>query len=275
MTGLADLYINKNGNEVLLSEVVDLQGLHLLDMTPAAPQLTPNYYTNPGLDGQIPIGEATYGLRTLSVNFFFEGTDLHAFELDCKTIHTFFFERFSYYIRSTALPGFRYLVFPKPYDPTRLNIDDMTFTIDFDMPTGLREAYKTTLEVPDGVWPQGMNIPDNQTLIYTFSSDAFSVFNASDIDINPLKHHLLDITLTGVGTPVISNLDTGDVFKLNQPMYSGDTLVLNGYDPYLDNARCGRLTNHGVIRLQKGWNRFTITGCTDPVISFNTRFLYL
>jgi hypothetical protein len=279
MFAVPGLYINKNGIEQLLSEVADLHGLHVLNVTPAAPQLTPTYYQNPGLDGQMPIGDAVYGLRTLSVDFYFEGQDVYDFEMACKAIHGFFFERFPYYIRSTLMPGFRYMVLPKPYDPTRLNIADFTFTIDFDMPTGLREAFQTTLEAPmtydAEAWQLQMNLPVDQDLAYVFNASQFSVYNASDIVINPLKHHLLDIALTCVGTPTITNLDTSDSFTLNQAMSSSDALLLSGFDPYLNNTRCGRLTNHGVITLQKGWNRFSITGCSNPVTAFNTRFLYL
>lgn len=275
---LQDLYINKNGVEIPLSETADLYGLRFLDMSVSAPSITQNYITNPGLDGQIEAGTATFGMRTVSVNFLFKGDDLFAFELGCKTIHSFLFEREAYYIRSTLMPGFRYKVVPKPYDPTRISMTDMTFTIDFDLPTGFREAYKTTLEAAfeydSDAWQIGMNIPNDIDLNYVFNTTKFSVYNASDIDINPLKHQLLDIALTCVGTPTITNQTTGDVFTLNKAMTSSDTLLLSGFDPYLNNVRCGRDTNHGVITLAKGWNQFLITGCANPVTAINTRFLY-
>ncbi|WP_445505823.1 phage tail domain-containing protein [Niallia sp. 03091] len=278
MSILQDLYINKGDGEILLSEAADLKGLQFLDLSVSAPALTQNYITNPGLDGQLPSGKATYGPRTVSANFYFSGHDLFDFELACREIHRFFFEREAYYIRTTMMPGFRYLVMAKPYDPTRINITDMTFTIEFDLPSGFREAYKTTLEAPFTYdaesWQVGMNLPNVEDLSYVFNTLAFSVYNASDITINPLKHHLLDIALTCVGTPTIRNWTTGDIFHLDKEMTSSDALLLSGFDPYLNNQRCGRDTNHGVITLAPGWNNFSIASCSNPVIAFNIRFLY-
>lgn len=274
---LQDLYINKNGIETLLSETADLYGLQFLDMYVSAPVITQNYFTNPGMDGLIEAGTATFGMRTVSVNFLFKGNDLFDFELGCKAIHAFLFEREAYYIRSTLMPGFRYKVVAKPYDPTRINMTDMTFAVEFDLPTGFREAFKETLEAPftfdAEAWQMGMNLPTDD-LSYVFNTAQFSVYNASDIEINPLKHHLMDIALTCVGMPTITNLTTGDVFTLNRAMTASDALLLSGFDPYLNNVRCGRDTNHGVITLAKGWNQFAISGCTNPVTAINTRFLY-
>jgi hypothetical protein len=278
MSILQDLYVNKNGVETLLSKTADLFGLQFLDMAVSAPVITQNYITNPGLDGQIEAGTATFGARTVSVNFLFKGADLFDFELGCRSIHAFLFEREPYYIRSTLMPGFRYKVVAKQYDPTRINITDMTFTVDFDLPTGFREAWKETLEAPftfDGeAWQVGMNLPTADDLSYVFSSNNFSVYNASDIVINPLNHHTLDIALTCTGAPTITNQTTGDKFTYNKIMTSSDALLLSGFDPYLNNVRCGRDTNHGVITLAKGWNQFAVTGCSNPVIAFNIRFLY-
>ncbi|MDQ8092249.1 phage tail domain-containing protein [Bacillus amyloliquefaciens] len=279
MSILQDLIVEKNGKEQLLSETVDLRGLQFLDMTVSAPSITQNYLTNPGLDGQIEAGKAVYGARTVSANFLFKGRDLFDFELGCKAIHAFLFEREAYHIRTSLMPGIRYRVLAKPYETTRINMVDMSFTVEFDLPSGFREAVKTTLEAPfvfnDGSWQIGMNLPSDKELSYVFNTSEFSVLNASDITINPLKYNMLEIALTCVGKPVITNKTTGDVFKLNKEMNASDALLLDGFDPYLNNSRCGRDTNHGVITLAKGWNQFLITGCSNPVIAFNTRFLYL
>ncbi|MBL3628469.1 MULTISPECIES: phage tail domain-containing protein [Bacillus] len=279
MSILQDLIINKNGVEQALSKKVNMRGLQFLDMTVSAPSITPSYLTNPGLDGQIESGAAVYGARTVSVNFLFKGKDLHDFELGCRAIHAFLFSREAFYIRSTLMPAMRYKVRAKPYETTRLSLTDMTFTVEFDLPSGFREAFQTTQEADfsndAAAWPIGMNIPLDQPLFYTFKTNSFSVYNASEIVLNPLKHHLLDITLTCTGTPTITNKTTGDVFKLNKKMAASDTLLLNGCYPFLNGNRCGRDTNHGVITLAEGWNDFVLTGCENPVISFNTRFLYL
>ncbi|MED4846273.1 phage tail domain-containing protein, partial [Bacillus atrophaeus] len=163
MSILQDLIINKNGVEQALSKTVNMRGLQFLDMTVSAPSITPTYLTNPGLDGQIESGTAVYGARTVSVNFLFKGKDLHDFELGCRAIHAFLFSREAFYIRSTLMPAMRYKVRAKPYEMTRLSLTDMTFTVEFDLPSGFREAFQTTQEADfsndAATWPIGMNIP--------------------------------------------------------------------------------------------------------------------
>jgi hypothetical protein len=274
---MTDLYVNKDGTEVNLRDVADLQGLRFLGLTTSAPNLNNNYISNAGVDGNAIVGTSTFSMRTVTANFFFQGTDLYDFELACRSIWRFFYQREPYYIRSTAMPGIRYRVSPKPYDPSRINVITMTFSIEFDLISGFAESYGTTLDMftyDSELWQVGMNLP-SEDLQYVFSGvNQFSVYNASDIKIDPFQRHQLEIALTCVGTPTIQNLTTGDVFSMTTAMSSSDTLLIDGVDPYLNNVRCGRQTNHGVITLEKGWNQFSITGCYNPVIAFNFRFLY-
>ena len=66
--------------------------------------------------------------------------------MGCRAIHAFLFSREAFYIRSTLMPAMRYKVRAKPYETTRLSLTDMTFTVEFDLPSGFREAFQTTQE---------------------------------------------------------------------------------------------------------------------------------
>lgn len=276
MNILPELYINKSGTEIALSENVDLKGLHFLDLTVQSPQLTATYLTNAGLDGEIDVGEAIFGPRTVQANFYYEGTDIVDFELATHEIWKFFFQRDPYYIRSSLKPGIRYKVRPKPYDPTRLSVGSMTFTLEFDLPSGFGESLGTTLDMftyESDLWQIGQNLAVDRDLQYVFNTSSFSVFNASDIKIDPVQHHLLQIAMTCSGTPTIANKTTGDSFSMTSVSKS-DVLLIDGIYPYLNNVHCGRNTDHGIITLDPGWNEIEITGATNINISWLFRFLY-
>ena len=273
-----DLYINKTGTEVNISDVDDLHGLHFLDLVVSAPQLTGNYLTNPGLDGETELAPGVFGPRTISANFYFEGADLTDFELAARAIWSYFFERYQYYIRSTQNPGIRYKVRPKPYDPTMLNYAEMTFTLGFDLPSGFGESLGITLDMfsyDSELWQVGQNLPSDKDLQYVFTGSDFQIYNASDIDIDPRQHHELQIALTCSGTPKITNQTTGDTFQMTQSVLKSDVLLIDGAYPYLNNQRCGRQTNHGIITLSKGWNSIHIDNASNIDISFLFLFLYM
>lgn len=274
---MVDFYVNKNGSEVNIKDVTSVQGLDFLDMKVSAPNLTGSYQATPGLDGELDLG-ATYGARTIQANFYFEGTDLYDFELACRSLWSFFFERDPYYIRSGFNPGIRYYVRPKPYDPSRISVSQMTFTIEFDLLSGFGESLGTTQDpftYDAELWQAGQHLPDGQDLSYTFTENNFSVYNAGDITIDPIQHHELKITITCDGKPIITNVSTGDMFSMNSDISKTDTLTIDGIYPYLNNVHCGRSTNHGIITLAKGWNQFSISGASNISISFLFRFLYM
>ena len=251
-----DLLVDKGDGWINIKDVVALSGLRFYGLTVQPPQLTGTYQTNPGRDGELDLGQSVFGPRTITATFYFKGQDLTDFELGCRDIWAYFYERDAYYIRSTLNPGIRYLVRAKPYDPSRLAVINLRFDLEFDLLSGFGESTGTTLDMftyDAELWQIGMHLPNGEDLQYVFNANNFRVYNASDIVIDPLQHHEFQIALTGSGTPTITNTTTGDVFKLTQAMTADDTLLIDGIYPYLNNNRCGRLTNHGILTLAKGW----------------------
>jgi hypothetical protein len=275
---MADLYVNKNGTWVNIKDEPSLQGLTFFGLTVQSPQPVTSYQTNPGVDGEIDPGNAGFGPRTIEARFFFAGEDLTDFELACRDIWSYFYERDPYCIRSSANPAIRYRVRAQPFDPNRIAVITMQFSIVFDLLSGFGESIGTTLDMftyEAGLWQYGMHLPNGRDLAYVFNTSSFKVYNASDIDINPMQHHELQIALTCEGTPTVTNKTTGDVFQMKQAVTKDDVLLLNGIYPYLNDNRCGRLTNHGIITLKrKAWNDIEITGVTNIDISWMFHFLY-
>lgn len=102
---------------------------------------------------------------------------------------------------------------------------------------------------------------------YSFSSNSFSVWNFSDVRIDPERRgHPLKITIKGssVGKLKITNLTTGDEFMYNKPI-SNSTITLDGVNPTLDGKGCLVDTDYGIITLQIGKNNFTMENFAGTV----------
>lgn len=102
---------------------------------------------------------------------------------------------------------------------------------------------------------------------YSFSSNNFSVWNFSDVRIDPERRgHPLKITIKGssVGNLKITNTTTGEAFTYKKPI-SNSTLVIDGVNPTLDGKGCLMDSDYGIITLQIGQNNFTLENFSGTV----------
>ena len=268
------MYLLKEGkNELTIS---DFHGLHFTGFTLQSPQPTQNYKQRTSQDGEYQIGDVIFGPRTVKADFYWETEGDYDFELACSEIWRVMFSRSVMRIRDNRTPYQVMYVYAKPFDITRVSYYDMTFSVEFDLPSGFRQSIAWSDKLAENL-QFGMTLPTNSTLQYEFTDKSFKVYNPSDIAIEPYdKRHQLDIIVTGQGLPNVTNHTTGDNFQMTSGNLSdGDKLIIhNGVQYTLNGNPIERNTNHGTINLAMGWNEFTVTGCSKSNITFSFPFLY-
>ncbi|MBF2387850.1 phage tail family protein [Listeria welshimeri] len=271
---MSDLFLEIAGENYSLSK--QFPGIYVQEVGRQGPQMNVNSSEISGVDGVIP-GNVSFSPFVFSVQCNLQALDIPDYHLAVKEIYEFIFQREKYYIWSDMMPGIRYAVYPKPFDFNRETDRIALLTLEFIVYKGYAESRGTTLDpltFEANKWQIGMNIRNSENSAYIFNSNKFRLYNASSENINPLMHHELDIALTAVGNLIIDNLTTGDSFQYNKSLKKTDVLLLTGVYPYVNDVRCGKNTNHGVITLAKGWNEFEIKGVTNINVAFNFSFIY-
>lgn len=277
MSILPEMYLLKEGKNEL--RIGSYHGLHFTGFTMQSPQPITNYKSRTSQDGEYQNGDIIFGPRTVTAGFYFETQGDYDFESACREIWKVMFSRKVMRIRDNREPALVMYVYAKAFDITRVSYYDMTFSVEFDMPSGFRESIVLSDELgkQDGAAQMDMNLPTDTALSYVGTTGNFKIYNASDVDVEPYnKRHQLDITIQCAGAPVLTNKTTGDVFQLSTgTMKAGDKLVIhNGVQYSLNDQPIEKSTNHGTINLTVGWNEFTVTGCSDFQITFSFPFIY-
>ncbi|MBC1470781.1 phage tail family protein [Listeria seeligeri] len=271
---MSDLFLEIDGQKFSLCK--KFPGVFLQEVGRQGPQMNLVSSEVSGVDGSIP-GTVSFSPFVFSVQCNLQALDISDYHLAVKEIYEFLFQRESYYIWSNQMPGIRYEVYPKPFDFSRETEKVALITLEFVVFKGYAESRGTTLDpltFETNKWQIGMNIQNAEDNTYVFMENKFRVYNASSEMINPLRRHDLDIALTAVGNLRMTNLTTGDTFQYNKALKKSDVLLISGVYPYVNDERCGRETNHGIITLAKGWNEFEINGVTNVNIAFNFPFIY-
>ena len=163
-------------------------------------------------------------------------------------------------------------------DP-EFSVNDWTCEVTFTDLMGLSRSIGTSLSPVEDEWGVNNNIPNNGDYPpYTFNTNKFTVFNLSDIIIDPERQgHEFKMTLEGTAEDnfQIKNLTTGDYVR--RPKGFSGTWVLNGVNTTLNND--GDLlnvagTHGGVITLAIGKNEFQIDNFSGKV-TFDFPFWWL
>lgn len=150
-------------------------------------------------------------------------------------------------------------------------------TLTFNVFKGYAESWATTLDpmfFSTEKWAMGLNLPLGENLAYTHTTKNFRIYNASSHTIDPRKRHQLNIALTCIGQPTITNYSTGDYFTYYKTLKKSDVLAINGVYPYKNGTHCGVDSNHGLLTLLPGWNEFEISGAENIKVSFDFPFIY-
>lgn len=261
----------------------EIPGLLFLGARESPPVAISNNVKMQGVDGELP-GIINYDPFNLTIYLGFDGYDIEDVDLAEQKIRGLFNTRTRYYVVHSQMPGKKYAVDPPDIGPPEfLDATALTFEITFTVYKGYAESLYDTdqfsLMSDNWQFESGL-LPDNE-ITYTHKRSNFEIFNGSSDTINPRMRHKLKIymQLTANNGFRLVNKTTGDIFQYKQAIDINTPLVLEGGYPYLivndKYSRCGRSTNHGIITLAPGYNKFEIWGnAADVNIKFIFPFIY-
>ncbi|EUJ47644.1 phage tail family protein [Listeria fleischmannii] len=229
-----------------------------------------------GLDGNLPVRN-TFAAFPLTITFKLRAKDRYDYHLVKADLKSFLHQQEWYYIRHEKMPGRIFAVDDVSITNDRAGPITGTITLTFNCFRGYSESYGSTLDpflFSTDKWAFGLHLPLGEDVSYTHTEKVFRIYNASDFTIDPRRRHKLDIALSCVGQPTITNYTTGDYFTYYKALKKSDILELNGVYPYKNGTHCGVDTNRGVITLGVGWNELEISGAENIKVSFDFPFLY-
>lgn len=260
----------------------DNVGFMYLDFEEEDVETTTNSQEIKGTDGII-LGANTFAPFNLKLRFVYVGADIKDYHLFKSKLRGILYRRKPFYVVHSDMPGKKYAVVT---DSTEIeNVYDRNGTIDitFNVYKGYSESLYDTdqFSLGNGNWQfESGLLPDNTTA-YRYNKQMFEILNGSSDTIDPRQRHKLKIIIrlnTSKGFSLV-NKTTGDVFEFKSDLDINRQLTIDGGYPYMQvndvRGRCGRLTNHGLITLAPGINKFEIWGTvTDLDIQFIFPFIY-
>lgn len=232
------------------------------------------------LDGQHGVVriDKTWGQRKIMAKCSAFSVDPHDISLLRSEVFKALMSIEEFFIVSDADPGKQWLVeVGSEWSPEKLGIYS-EFTLNFVSHSSFAQSVGTTLSpftFDAEIWQIGQGIV-GEDLIYSHSTSEFSIYNGSDIEIDP-RQLPLKIEFKGPSQDLkITNTTTSDTWAFTGQTIAEDTIVLDGIRTLKNGASAFGNTNKKLITLAAGWNDFTITGATDPfTISFDFRFYTL
>lgn len=209
----------------------------------------------------------TYDSRQLSIKLQYSGKSETDAMLAFESAQRFFVAREPYWITFANWQNRMYYGTATMSAPTYSNEKDWTCEVTFTDLMGLSRSIGTSLSSTEDMWGVNDNIPNNGDYpSYSFSSNSFSVYNLSDVLIDPERRgHPFKMTCKGSsgGNFKVTNKTTGDeIYK--KSAFNG-TFVLNGVNPELDGTGCLLDTDYGIITLQIGKNDFEVENFTGTI----------
>lgn len=224
------------------------------------------------------IVSTSFDSRELKFKLVYKGVDQTDAMLAFEAAQRFLVSREAYWITFADWSGRMYYGTAVMGDP-EFSVNDWTCEVTFTDLIGLSRSIGTSLSPIEDEWGINNNIPNNGDYPpYTFNTNKFTVFNLSDIIIDPERQgHEFKMTLEGTAEDnfQIKNLTTGDYIR--RPKGFSGTWVLNGVNTTLNND--GDLlnvagTHGGVITLAIGKNEFQIDNFSGKV-TFDFPFWWL
>lgn len=257
--------ITDNGTVNVQEEV---PGLLFLGARESPPVAITNNVKIQGVDGELP-GVITYDPYELTINIGFDGYDIEDVQLAEQKLRGIFNTKGRYFIIHSQTPGKKYAVDPPSIGPPNfLDATSLSFEVSFNVYKGYSESLHETDEfsLSNGNFQfESGVLPDSNTS-YRFNRAMFEVLNGSSDTIDPRHRHKLKIIIrmtTDEGFRLV-NKTTGDIFEYKSDLDINRQMTLDGGYPYIQQndvrARCGRLTNHGLITLAPGVNKFEVWG---------------
>lgn len=284
-----------NGQTIKLSDI----NVQVQDFRVGSMEIRPTYLDVEGTNGRIHTG-STYGVRTITVPFYFKGQDL----LDVAMIRDKLFEVITsiepFYVRELRRleyqNGDNLFVGGKRY---KVQLSS-TFDVDQQLKYGFGEMEFETTGLPfaesigkssdiqqdgvtstSGLWGVGMGIiTDPASKVYkhnAISGKQFKIYNPGNIPIHPFEQELKIIISNVVGGTagfMVKNLTNFSTATINIPLSSSDTVIYSGPNIGRNGLEFLRNTKKNFIELAPGWNTFEVFNCTSATLEFDFRFYY-
>lgn len=251
-----------------------------LDTTPA---FSNSYQNMNGVNGSI-YTTSQFDKTTVNLKFLVRFKDWQDLDLAKHDIYRFFMSKDIIRVRCNTAPNKVYYCRAMPFKiaPTKVGSAGAVFTVPLDNPSGLAYSIAPSDEIvninENDNWSYGMNIPRDKQLKYHFrNTNKFTVYNPSDIAINPyLQNDKLSISVKFTGNDItIKNTTNGSNWTYTKSGNGTDTLLINGVSSSINGTPCSKDTNYGHIQLDKGDNNFEITGANSSDIVFSFPFVYI
>lgn len=287
--------IRMNGQTMKLSEI----NVQVQDFRVGSMEIRPTYLDVEGANGRIHTG-STYGVRTITVPFYFKGQDL----LDVAMIRDKLFEVITsvepFYVRELRRleyqNGDNLFVGGKRY---KVQLSS-TFDADQQLKYGFGELEFETTDLPfaesigkssdiqrdgvtstSGLWGVGMGIiTDPASRVYkhnAVSSKQFKVYNPGHIPVHPFEQEM-KITISNVAGStagfMLKNHTNLSTATITVPLYVSDTIVYDGPNIRRNGLEFLRNTKKDFIELVPGWNTLEVFNCTSATLEFDFRFYY-
>lgn len=262
--------------------LTDFEGLQFLDSVEEDVEVIYNTQDFKGTDGEM-VGPSNFGPFNLVLRFSYKAVDVKDYRLFKTKIRNIIYKRKPYYIIHSDQPGKKYAVQCEGNAIEDLTHAFGTFEITFKVHKGYSESLYDTdnYNLSDGLWQFESGVLPDSTTRYEHTRQKFEILNGSSDTINPrLRHKLkIHVRLDAPNGFKLINTTTGDIFEYTEPLDSNDRLLIDGAYPWLlhdlQDKRCGRNTNHGVITLAPGINKIEIWGnVSNTSVKFTFPFIY-
>lgn len=269
-------------NNETINLIEQIEGLTFLQANEEDVEVRVNSIETNGTDG-IMLGPSNFGPFPLKLNFFYRGMDTKDYKLMKQKLRGMLFKRTPYYIFHSDSPGKKYAVYCEENAITDIGHKFGTFEITFTVYKGYSESLYDTdnYNLSDGLWQFESGVLPDSSISYEHTRQRFDILNGSNDTINPRLRHKLKIymRLDAPNGFKLINTTTGDIFHYKVALDSNDRLLIDGAYPWLlhdlQEKRCGRNTNHGVITLAPGINKFEIWGnVSNTQTKFTFPFIY-
>lgn len=280
---LEDRWLKLITNNGTVDVQEEIPGLLFLGARESLPVTITNNVKMQGVDGELP-GVINYDPFNLTVYLGFDGYDIEDVDLAEQKIRGLFNTRTRYFLVHSQMPGKKYAVDPPEIGPPEfLDATALTFEISFNVYKGYSESLYDTdqFSLMSDNWQFESGLVPDDTISYNHTRTNFEIFNGSSDKINPRMRHRLKIyiQLNAKNGFRLVNKTTGDTFDYKKEIDINTPLTLEGGYPFLyvntSKIRCGRSTNHGIITLAPGYNKFEIWGnASDVNIKFIFPFIY-
>lgn len=259
-------------------ETIDLEeqlpGLIFLDTKQEYPVLYDSKVVINGLDGELP-GAISFAPFNLILRFGVDGHDTEDVYLAEQKLRNLFFKRNYYFVITSDLPNKKFAVSNPTITPTVKDSSSIELEVTFQVYKGYSESLYLTdqFSLGDGKWQFENGLVPDSDIKYKHTRTLFEIFNGSSDTIDPRHSHELKIRIrlaTETGFKII-NKETGDVFEYTGKLKVNQSFVIDGGYAYKDEKRCGRQTNHGILRLAPGYNTFEVWG---KISNFEIEFVF-